>query len=300
MRFWLRVLYTGLRQGEQWNLELEDVHLDNDKPRVTVRYGSKGKTTKSGKTRVVYLIPEAVTVLEAWFKLLPTYCTSNDPKVVFPTQRGCRRQKGKMPKAWSLFLKSGVLDRNVRWHDLRHTCGSSLVAGWWGKAWKLELIRDLLGHSTVLVTEKYAHLAASTLSEAAAATRHRVPLPDEPRASANGAAPPAISSPRLAHAEEAAHPQLVVLIQRAPRGSNPQPSDSKSLELGNTNNRLAVSGSTELPVSTSNARGGNHVGANASRIGQRRRPSFDLRRSERPSARVSPKWLRVDRVGGAL
>jgi hypothetical protein len=31
-----------------------------------------------------------------------------------------------------------AIARTVRWHDLRHTCASSLVAGGWGPRWSLE------------------------------------------------------------------------------------------------------------------------------------------------------------------
>jgi Phage integrase family len=67
--------------------------------------------------------------------------------------------------------KAAGIDRHVRWHDLRHTFASSLVAGvWGGDAWRLDEVRDLLGHSSVTVTEQYAHLAPSALAKSAAAT----------------------------------------------------------------------------------------------------------------------------------
>jgi len=41
-------------------------------------------------------------------------------------------------------------------HDLRHTCAAWLVSS--GKV-TLPEVRDLLGHSTIRMTERYAHLA---------------------------------------------------------------------------------------------------------------------------------------------
>ena len=62
------------------------------------------------------------------------------------------------------------ITRRVRWHDLRHTCASSLIAGWWGRRWSLEEVKGLLGHSSVKITERYAHLADSVLDVAASTT----------------------------------------------------------------------------------------------------------------------------------
>ena len=45
--------------------------------------------------------------------------------------------------------------RRITWHDLRHSYASILVSG----AAPLSLIRGLLGHSSVKMTERYAHLS---------------------------------------------------------------------------------------------------------------------------------------------
>jgi len=44
-------------------------------------------------------------------------------------------------------------------HDLRHTCAAWLVTG----GAPLAEIRDLLGHSKIMMTERYAHLAPENL-----------------------------------------------------------------------------------------------------------------------------------------
>lgn len=163
-------LGTGVRQGELWNLELRDVHVDHDTPHLVVRFGSRGQTTKGGRMRVVPLFGLALEALRQWLALLPTFVRTNPEGLAFPTERGCRRQRSKAPKGWVAWLRAAKIGRPVRWHDLRHTCASSLLAGWWGHRWTLEQVRDLLGHRSVTTTERYAHLAPSVLAEAASRT----------------------------------------------------------------------------------------------------------------------------------
>jgi integrase len=167
---------TGMRQGEQWNLEQRDVHVDAPDPWLFVRWGSKGKPPKNGRARRLPLFGIGLAAMKEWLRTLPRYSPKNPHGLAFPTERGCRRQK-KPPRRWARIIKSAKLHaptnrhdrRPIRWHDLRHTCASSLVAGWWGKPWRLEMVRDMLGHSSVTITERYAHLSPSVLDEAGAA-----------------------------------------------------------------------------------------------------------------------------------
>lgn len=170
---------TGLRQGELWNLELRDVHLDDPAgPWLYVRWGSPGKAPKNGKPRRVDLFGIGLAALREWLELLPAYASRNRLKLACPTERGCRRQRNKQPRRWRALLAAAQLatpssreDRQpVRWHDLRHTCASSLLCGWWGRRWAREEIRDLLGHSSLEQTERYAHLAPSVVTATAAQT----------------------------------------------------------------------------------------------------------------------------------
>lgn len=166
-------LGTGLRQGELWNLELRDVRIDEGK--IVVRFGSRGKATKSGRIRRVPLFGMARKALDRWLVMLETL--PNPHGLLFPLPSGARRQKGKRPKGWAEWLTAaGIVaverhdGRAVRWHDLRHTCGSSLVAGWWGRRWALIEVRDMLGHRSVTTTERYAHLSEDALDAAARET----------------------------------------------------------------------------------------------------------------------------------
>ncbi len=169
----LRILFsfgTGLRQGEQWNLELADVTVAGDDPHVVVRYGGPGhQSPKNGKIRKVPLFGVGLDAAKRWLALLPKYAPKNPHALTWPTPSGARRQKSKTYGFTEALAAAGIT-RPVRWHDLRHTCASSLVAGWWGVRWSLQEAKEVLGHSTVTVTERYAHLSESTIRARAAET----------------------------------------------------------------------------------------------------------------------------------
>jgi integrase len=160
---------TGLRQAEQWSLRLIDLHVDGDNPHVMVRFGAEGKTPKSKKARVVPLFGIGLVAAREWLKVLPTYAKKNPRGLVFPTRaRGSRRGLSKVPEQWSAMVAH--IGRHVWWHLLRHTAASSLVAGWWETKWLLQDVREFMGHSSITVTERYAHLAGSTLERLAKVT----------------------------------------------------------------------------------------------------------------------------------
>ncbi|MEO7032498.1 MAG: tyrosine-type recombinase/integrase [Polyangiaceae bacterium] len=160
---------TGLRAGEQWNLRLADLHLGDD-PHVFIRRGSRTRAPKGRRLRRVPLFGVALEAAREWVDLLPAFCPKNENGLVFPGEHGGFRKVSRLPIQWKAWLRSGGVDRRVRWHDLRHTCGSSLVSGWWGRTWQLQEVRDLLGHASIDETERYAHLSETALKKAAKGT----------------------------------------------------------------------------------------------------------------------------------
>lgn len=79
----LFAIHTGLRQGEQYHLELADLVTEGPDPHVVVRIGSWSKDgkklpPKSGKKRVVPLLPPALEVAKEWQAQLETYAPYND------------------------------------------------------------------------------------------------------------------------------------------------------------------------------------------------------------------------------
>lgn len=176
----LFALYTGCRQGEQFNGLLSDLHVDGDAPHFYVRFGSPNKPPKSGKPRTVYLNGKALPIAKRWLEVLPQFCPSNPEGLIFPTHTGSRRGVGKPLGrsksgrrnvcAWGEAKKSAGITRRFRWHDLRHTTASSLIAGWWDRKWSMKEASVMLGHSSTQITERYAHLDKDVLRNAARET----------------------------------------------------------------------------------------------------------------------------------
>lgn len=181
---------TGLRWGEQWTLHQRDVHLDVAEPHIVVRYGgrrrSKLHAPKGRRIRMVPLLPRAELALRSWLELLPTWARRNPHGLVFPGPSGGFHKVSTFP-AWSEWFRAAGITRRVRPHDLRHTAGASLISGLWGRAWRLEEVRDFLGHRSIKETERYAHVAPTVLSRAAAEMRS-MPIPRMAGSAVNDAA----------------------------------------------------------------------------------------------------------------
>ncbi|HBP6604782.1 TPA: DUF4102 domain-containing protein [Pseudomonas aeruginosa] len=141
-------LNTGMRRGEVFNLTWTDIDLKNKL--ITV----EGDTSKSGQTRHIPMNKETMTSIEGWRKQYP-----RNSGYVFPGKDGKRLDNVK--KSWDGLLKLARIE-GFRWHDLRHTFASKLVMA----GVPLNTVRELLGHSDLAMTLRYAHLAPDSKAAA--------------------------------------------------------------------------------------------------------------------------------------
>ncbi len=155
-------LHTGMRLSEIINLKVEDIDLDAGI--VTVRRSKGGLRPKGGKFRKVPLIGLAIQAA-TW----ATECARGE--YAFPSPRtGEKRYDGRPPHGWRSWLKAASFKRRVRFHDLRHTCATALLAGWWGRVWTLKEVQQMLGHAQQSTTERYAHMLDETVIKAGEGT----------------------------------------------------------------------------------------------------------------------------------
>ena len=149
----LLALYTGLRANEIFNLTWGDIDFEHGL--LTVR------DSKNSKTRYAYLTKDTEAMLAGLRKDQPKN------ELVFKDRKGHKIREvsnafGKAVKA--LRLNEGINDRRQRvsFHTLRHTFASWLVQS----GVDLYKVKTLLGHSSILLTERYSHLQPEGLQQA--------------------------------------------------------------------------------------------------------------------------------------
>ena len=147
----LLALKTGLRFSELVALSWEDIDLE--RRTLCVRHGAvKGHvgTPKNGRVRHIPLTGELVTMLRGQYPKSGLVFTCNDKMVYYDA---ARRHLRKACRTANIKLMS--------WHVLRHTFASHLAS----KGAALKAIQDLLGHTTLTMTLRYAHLSPEVLRD---------------------------------------------------------------------------------------------------------------------------------------
>ena len=145
------LVHTGLRKGELLSLEWEDIDLKNGFIHIRSKEGfrPKGVNRQTGKAKErIIPIHEGIRKV---FNELP-----KADKKVFKTY-----DKHRLRRVLIKVAKIANIKGLTRLHELRHSYASFLVK----KGVDIYKIKELLGHSEIKDTMKYAHLPAAYMKE---------------------------------------------------------------------------------------------------------------------------------------
>lgn len=146
-------LNTGCRYGELMGLEWRRVDFGAGLILLEPEH------TKTGRRRSVPLNQEARAALLSRARFRAEHCP--DSPWVFCDKQGKHIQH--IRRGFTTACKqAGIEDFHI--HDLRHTCAAWLVSA----KVPLSEVRDLLGHHSVTMTERYAHLSPENVRAAVA------------------------------------------------------------------------------------------------------------------------------------
>ena len=157
-------LSTGARKMEVIGLKWKDIDFDR---KVIVLH-----ETKNGERRVLPLQGYALSIIQEHSKVRALGC-----EYVFPSQKITRdKSAGKaiyqpidIRTAWENALaKAGIED--FRFHDLRHSAASYLAMN----GASLAEIAEVLGHKTLQMVKRYAHLSEAHTSSVVASMNEKI------------------------------------------------------------------------------------------------------------------------------
>jgi integrase/recombinase XerC len=153
----LETLYgAGLRVSELCGLDLDRLALAPPRPEARVR-------GKGDKDRIVPLGRHAVAALTAYLAVRPALLreTSSDDarRAVFLSTRGRRISVRSVQLLVKRHGMAAAGRADLHPHALRHSCATHLLDG----GADLRAIQELLGHSSLSVTQRYTHTSIEGL-----------------------------------------------------------------------------------------------------------------------------------------
>ena len=147
-------VYTGMRWGELAGLRWRDVSFERGTARL--------RDTKNNEDRYVPLNSEVLKTLKE------LRGNGKGDGVVF-TNPATNEAWTDIRKPFRASLKAAGIDRHIPLKNLRHTAASHLVMN----GVDLRTVGQILGHKSLQVTLRYAHLAPDHLQEAVGKLKYR-------------------------------------------------------------------------------------------------------------------------------
>ena len=162
---------SGIRWGEAASLRRRRCHVLERRLHIAESVTEVGGhlvygTTKSARDRWVH-IPE---FLADDFARRLAVLGSDPEALVFTTTKGQPlRNSNFRNRTWKPMLQQTGLPTDLRIHDLRHTAASLMIA----EGAPITVVQRQLGHSSVVVTQRYSHLYPSQGEELGARLHER-------------------------------------------------------------------------------------------------------------------------------
>lgn len=153
---------AGLRPGEVLGLECPDIDLDAATIRVRRRVrNGKAALPKSGRAREVPMVPSLVAVLRAWRAKNPdaVLVIPPDPKLVNMERTDGKVVKYTGPGSIQAGLDDGFKAAKMKRLTFYQAGRHSFASNWVIAGLDIYRLSEILGHSSVETTQRYAHLA---------------------------------------------------------------------------------------------------------------------------------------------
>jgi integrase len=148
-------LSTGMRQAEQMELVWKDVNL---KEGFLILH-----ETKNGERRRVTLAGASLELLKEHAKVRRI-----DTQLLFPSERNPQKPIDLRKAFTNALQQAGIND--FHWHDLRHCTASYLAMN----GASLAEIAEVLGHKTLAMVKRYAHLSDGHVSNVVASMNAKI------------------------------------------------------------------------------------------------------------------------------
>lgn len=153
--FFFLAFHTGMRLSEIINLRWEDVDLD--KKFIYIR-NNASFTTKSKKDRVIPINSKLFNML---VNRIQRMTNGREPIFVFEKVHGVKLHPEWTSKKFKDIIRELEMDDRIHFHTLRHSFASNLVQ----KGASIYIVKELMGHSDVSITQIYSHLQKEDLIE---------------------------------------------------------------------------------------------------------------------------------------
>ncbi|MFH1529197.1 MAG: tyrosine-type recombinase/integrase [Pseudomonadota bacterium] len=146
-------IYAGTRAGENLGLQWQDVDL---RRRLITVQRSYNTTTKTDRIRYVPILDPLLPLLKEWRLRCPSKTW------VFPSKVGTMQQPSARVLQETLHRVriAACVDVRITFHDLRHTFASH----WMMNGGDIYRLQRVLGHRSIVMTERYSHLSPTAFS----------------------------------------------------------------------------------------------------------------------------------------